>query len=154
MKLRISMLQIALIALIEFAAPSAAFAVLGGDVSSVQTDRMHLKATLPMARKTAHYTVHEMGTPAGVTVREYATLTGAVFAIAWKGPTVPDLRHLMGTYFDTYSSAAKARHADHTHFTLRQDSLIVRARGHMRAFSGIAYVPNMLPQGVTEADIN
>lgn len=150
MKLNLPALQIALIVL---ATPSVAFAALGGDVSSVQTDRMQMKATLPVASKTANYIVHEMTTSSGSVVREYATSTGTVFAIAWRGPTVPNLRQLMGTYFDTYSSAAKTKHVGHTHLSIRQEGLVVRASGHMRAFSGTAYVPAMLPQGVTEDDI-
>jgi hypothetical protein len=152
MKLNLPVLQIALIAL---AAPSIALAALGGDLSTVQADRMHMKATLPVANKTAaNYTVHEMTTSAGTTVREYATSTGTVFAVAWRGPTVPDLRQLMGpSYFDTYSSAANVKHVGHTHLSIRQEGLVVRTSGHMRAFFGTAYVPGMLPPGVTEEDI-
>jgi hypothetical protein len=150
MNLKMPILQITLIAL---TIPSMAFAALGGDVSTVQTDRMQMKATLPVANKSANYTVHEMKTSAGVTVREYAASTGTVFAVAWKGPTVPNLQQLMGPYFDTYSNAAKIKHVGHTHFSLQQDGLVVHASGHMRDFSGIAYIPGMLPQGVTESDI-
>ena len=150
MKLKMPILQIALVAL---AAPSVVFAALGGDVSSVQSDRMQMKATLPSVTRNVNYTVHEMTTSTGTAVREYTTSTGTVFAVAWRGQTIPDLRQLMGTYFDTFSGAAKAKHGGRTHFSLQQNGLVVRSRGHMRAFSGIAYIPNMLPQGVTEADI-
>ncbi len=150
MKLKMPILHLALIAL---AAPSVAFAVLGGDVSSIQTDRMQMKASLPVANMAANYTVHEMSVASGTTVREYASATGTVFAIAWQGRSIPDLRQLMGSYFDKYTTAAKTAHGGHTHLIVRQDDLVVRSGGHMRSFAGSAYVPGMLPQGVTEADI-
>jgi hypothetical protein len=150
MKLKMPILHIALIALV---APSVAFAVLGGDVSSVQADRMQMKASVPVANKSANFTVHEMTTASGIAVREYASTTGTVFAVAWKGRGIPDLHQLMGTYFDTYTEAAKTAHGGRTHLVVRQDALVVRSGGHMRSFVGSAYVPGMLPQGVTEADI-
>jgi hypothetical protein len=141
------------IALVTLAMPSVAFAVLGGDVSSVQSDRMQMKASLRAAKNTANFTVHEMTMPNGTAVREYANTTGKVFAVAWKGPSIPDLQQLMGSYFDTYTSAAKNQRGGRTHFEIRQEDLVVRSGGHMRAFAGSAYVPGMLPQGVTESDI-
>jgi pectin methylesterase-like acyl-CoA thioesterase len=150
MKLHLSLRLIALVAL---AAPSLAFAVLGGDISSIQTDRMQMKATLPQAGKTANYSVHEMQTASGVTVREYVSSTGTIFAVAWQGRTVPDLRQLMGRYFDTYTGAAKSMHVSHTHLSIQQTDLVVRASGHMRSYAGIAYLPGSLPAGVVEGNI-
>lgn len=141
------------VALVASTIPAIAVAALGGDVSSIQSDRMHMKATLPAAGKAANYSVHEMQTPAGVTVREYAGSTGIVFAVAWQGRAVPDLRQLMGNYFDAYTGAAKAVRANRTHLSIQQADLVVRASGHLRSFSGIAYVPAMLPQGVKEESI-
>ncbi len=89
--------RLARIALIALAVPSTAFAVLGGDVSSLQTDRMSMKATLPVAKKAANYTVHEMTTASGVVVREYEAPTGTVFAIAWHGRVIPNLQQLLGS---------------------------------------------------------
>jgi len=60
----------------------SAFAALGADVSSVQSDRMEMKAVSRTPNKLASYTVHEMTTPAGTVVREYANTAGTVFGIA------------------------------------------------------------------------
>jgi hypothetical protein len=86
-------------------------------------------------------------------VREYAVPTGAVVAVAWHGRTVPNLRQLLGNYYEALLTAAKARHAGHSHLAVRQDDLVVMSRGHMRSFSGIAYLPSQLPSGLKEQDI-
>jgi len=151
MKLKMPILHMALMALI---APSIALASLGDSSATVQADRMQLKATLPSANKSANFTVHEMTMPNGTVVREYENASGTIFAVAWNGASVPDLHKLLGNYFDTYTTAARAKHVGHTHMMIREDKLVVRAAGHMRSFTGSAYDPTLLPTGVTESDIN
>ncbi len=77
-----------------------------------------------------------------------------VFAVAWRGPRVPDLQQALGTYFDRYSAAVKVRSGGHNHFELRQTDLVVQAGGHMRAFVGRAYLPSAIPAGVSLADLH
>jgi Protein of unknown function (DUF2844) len=57
--------------------------------------------------------VHQIVTAAGSTVREYATHTGGVFAVTWSGTQVPDLKVLLGSYFDRYVSLAQTRRTGH-----------------------------------------
>jgi hypothetical protein len=78
---------------------------------------------------------------------------GTVFAVTWRGQTIPDLRQLMGSYFDTFTSASNSQQSQRSHMIIRQDDLVVRSGGHMRAYMGSAYAPKLLPAGVTEADI-
>jgi hypothetical protein len=151
MKLKMPILHIALAAL---AVPSIALASLGDNVSTVQSDRMQMKASMPSANKSASFTVHEMTTENGTTVREYENSGGTVFAVAWHGPAMPNLHQLLGNYFETYTTGAKAKHAGHSHLMIRQDNLVVRAAGHMRSFAGTAYDPKLMPSGVSESDIN
>ncbi len=142
------------IALIAFAAPAIAWAELGGTEVSVQVDRTQMKATLRrVATGNNNFTVHEIRTPAGTTVREYVSLAGTVFAVVWKGPVIPDLRQVLGRYFDAYVTGAKAKHSGHSYLTIEQTGLVVQSHGHMRAFFGKAYLPNMLPAGVTVEEI-
>jgi hypothetical protein len=129
-------------------APSLAFAALGGNVSTVQADSVHMKATLRIASTQEKYTVHEIETPSGTVVREYASPSGTVFAVTWRGPTIPDLHQVLGDYFDTFTQAAKAKHSGHSHLSVQQPGLVVHSSGHMRAFSGRAYVPSLVPQSV------
>lgn len=135
------------------ALPSMAFASLGGTVASVQADQVHMKATARIASTNAKYTVHEMETSTGTKVREYIATNGTVFGVAWNGPTAPDLRQVLGTYFDTFTKATKVSQSGHSHMLIQQSDLVVRSSGHMRAFKGNAFAPALLPQGVTSSDI-
>jgi hypothetical protein len=105
-------------------------------------------ARLTPSSPSALYTVHEMQTPAGTTVREFANADGIVFAVSWKGPFQPDLRQALGTYFDEYKTAPRARRYGHSHDIVEQPGLVVHSTGHMRSFAGIAYVPQLIPAGM------
>src|ERR1039458_7263153 len=128
------------------------FAGLGEDVSSVQADQAHMQGNLRTTQAQA-YTVQEIQAPTGVVVREYVSpTTGKVFAVAWQGPWPPDMRQLMSNYFAQYQQAAQtqaAARAGRHPLVIQQPGLVVQAGGHMRSFAGRAYVPEMLPQGVS-----
>lgn len=136
---------------------ATAQAALGGDLSSVGQDRVHIKATVrtqPAAATPGSFSVTELVTPEGVTVREFLTAGGKVFAVTWAGPAVPDLRQLLGPYFADYaSSTTPTGHRGHSHRTVMRDDLVVRSSGRMRAFSGTAYVPSLVPTGVAINDL-
>jgi nucleotide-binding universal stress UspA family protein len=135
-----------------------ALAALGSDESSVASDVAHLRAQARGASSTAAgYVVHEMQLPSGTLVREYVGPAGKVFAVSWDGPTKPDLHSLLGAYFAPYVDAASASPrgaAARRHFEVRQADLIVQSSGRMRAFSGRAYVPSLLPPNVSPGDIH
>lgn len=150
MRRKSSLVQLAVAAM---TVPSLAFAALGGDISSVQTDQVYMKATIRIARAESNYTVHEIQTPSGTVVREFTAANGTVFGVAWKGPVVPNLRQLLGQYFDSYTGSAKNKRTGHSQLLVQQLGLVAHSSGHMRAFSGSAYVPQMLPQGVTAKEI-
>lgn len=133
-----------------------ALAALGGDVSSVASDRAQMKAQSRGATSGAGFTVHEIEAPTGTLIREYAAPSGRIFAVSWQGPSKPDLRELFGSYFQQFvdaSSAAPHGAAARRHFQVRQPDLIVQSSGRMRAFHGRAYVPSLLPPGVAVSDI-
>jgi hypothetical protein len=127
-----------------------AFAALGGDVASVQQDQAHMKGTLKTTQAEA-YSIHEISAPGSVVVKEYATAAGKVFAITWHGQFIPNMQQLLGTYFDQYSLAAKTQRESqygHRPLNIQQPGLVLQTGGHMRAYQGRAYVPEMVPQGV------
>jgi len=128
-----------------------AFAGLGEDVSSVQADQAHMQGSLRTTQGQA-YTVHEIQAPTGTVVREYVSAEGKVFAVAWQGPWPPDMRQILATYFEQYRAAAQAEvnaHAGRRPLLIQQPGLVVQSGGHMRSFAGRAYIPQMLPQGVS-----
>jgi hypothetical protein len=133
-------------------APCIASAALGEPEASVQADVAQLKGSINTTDM-AGYRVHEIQTPSGTRVREYVGSDGKVFAVAWKGPTMPNLQQTLGRYFDDYVAAAKAPHAGHHHLQIRRGDLVVESGGHMRAFSGRAYLPTAVPGGLAAGDI-
>jgi hypothetical protein len=104
-------------------------------------------ALLRIARSDA-YTVHEMQSASGTTVREYVSSNGTVFAVAWQGPWMPDLRQMLGAYFDDYQRALQTpsgKRRARGSLTIDLPDLMVQISGHPRAFSGRAYVPRLMP---------
>jgi Protein of unknown function (DUF2844) len=142
-------------ALVILVAVLPVWASLGGDVSSVQTDQLRMQSTQQTTAKQS-YTVYELRAATGTVVREYATSTGTVFAVAWQGPWLPDMRQILGTYFEQYAQAAKAQSGTRMGrrpLMIEQPGLVVQSGGHPRAFVGKAYVPGMVPQGVRAEDL-
>jgi hypothetical protein len=138
------------VALLMLALPIPALAALGGDISSVQADKAQMKGTLKTTDAEA-YTVHEITAPGNTIVKEYVSPAGKVFAITWHGQFIPNMQQLLGTYFDHYDQAAKAQresHPGHRPVSIQQPDLVFQNGGHMRAYLGKAYVPNMVPAGV------
>ena len=133
------------------AAPPA-MAALGDTAISVSNDSARLKASLRIVGG-AGYDVHELATPTGTTIREFVAPAGTVFAVAWRGPFKPELRVLLGAYFDLYVSAPRSAGSTRTQLAIDQPALVVRAGGHMRAFAGVAWVPALVPAGVSSGEL-
>jgi hypothetical protein len=132
-----------------------AFAALGEDASSVQTDTAHMQGSLRSTQSQA-FTVHEITAATGTTVREYASPSGKIFAVAWQGPWLPNMRQLLSSYFAQYEQALQAGgpgRAGRRPLLIEQPGLVVQSGGHMRFFFGRAYIPQMMPQGVRAEDI-
>jgi hypothetical protein len=102
---------------------------------------------------TAAYSIHEIQAATGTKVREFVSPSGRVFAVAWQGPSTPDLRQLLGQYFDQYAQAIQSKRAGRAPVSIQQPGLVVEAGGRMRSFSGRAYLPQMMPEGVATASL-
>ena len=132
-----------------------AWAALGGNAASVQADQLHMQGSL-RTTAAASYTVQEIQAANGSAVREYVSANGTVFAVAWQGAWPPDMRQLLGSYFDQYAQAAKAQKAarmGRRPLMIELPGLVVQAGGHPRSFMGRAYVPGMLPSGIRAEEI-
>lgn len=137
-------------ALAGMISPSPVFATLGSDVTSVEADRAKMEATL-QTRSKQLYTVHEMHTANNVTVREFVSPAGKVFGVAWEGASRPDMRQLLGAYFDEYTQAVQkqeAKRAGRAPLLIQQPGFVMQMSGHMRALAGRAYIPQLVPAGV------
>jgi hypothetical protein len=147
----------AALAVVSAALPARA--ALGGDSASVQADQLHMQGSLRTTAAAA-YTMHEIQGVSGTVVREYVSAGGAsagkVFAVAWQGPWRPDMRQLLGSYFEQYLQAAKTQSTARIRrrpLMIDQPGLVVQLGGHPRAFTGRAYVPQMLPSGVRAEEL-
>ncbi len=132
--------------------PGVALAALGEDSSTVERDVMQLRAQRSVTPSSA-YSVHELQLPGGTQVREYLTASNRVFAIAWSGPSIPDLQQLLGSYFPRYRAAAEATGRSRRPVAVDASDLVIRTGGHARAFFGVAYLPGQMPSGVRAEQI-
>ena len=135
-----------------FAAP--AHAALGGAYDSVLADRAHLSAKLSSSPAATH-TVHALTTANGGVAREYARPDGGVFAVSWRGPARPDLRQLLGGYFDTFQAdnAPRGGRRARRPLAVNRADIVVHTGGHPGAFWGVAYLPKMTPAGFSARDL-
>jgi hypothetical protein len=143
------------VALVGALAAPRARATLGEPETSVSRDR---KALAAVARGTADHgthSVHELER-GGTTIREYVSPQGIVFAVTWAGLANPDLHTLLGSYAAEYEEAARqgGGHAKGRR-ALRVEAahVVVDRWGHMRDLHGRAYVPDLIPEGVSLDEI-
>jgi len=129
-------------------------AALGGDAASVASDADALHGVIH-STPLQQYDIQEITSENGMRLREFLSRSGVVFAVIWSGPAVPDLEKLLGTSFKSYTAAVAAE----THRGLKRplrvatSDLVVESDGHMRAFSGRAYLPALIPAGTSAADL-
>jgi hypothetical protein len=134
--------------LLVMLAPRAAHATLGEPETTVASDVAELKGSVKSTQLT-NYRVHEIQLPSGTVLREFAAPGGSVFAVAWSGPSLPNLQQALGSYFNAFVAAAKSPHGGHHMLQVQQDNFVMQSSGHMRAFSGRAYLPHAIPAGVS-----
>jgi hypothetical protein len=131
--------------------PGAAFASLGGSVTTVDADRVHVQGALMRIVRNNVYALHEIRSASGTMIREYVDPSGAVFAVAWDGPWLPDMRQVLGEHFDHYQAVMSARRQARSGrgaIAIDDGGLVIEMSGHPRAFTGRAYLSNRLPAGI------
>lgn len=137
------------------AAP-VAHAALGQPASSALADGTPaLQARTLRASGSTQVTDTTVTDPSGVTVHEFSGADGVVFAITWAGATIPDLQQLLGSYFAGYRDWLQAHPAPsyRSAVRVRTPQVVAHAAGHMRAYSGSAYAPALVPAGVDLASL-
>lgn len=129
-----------------------ALAALGGSADSVSTDSSVLRGQLRSTGLT-QYDVQEID-GATATVREYSTRAGQVFAVTWQGIAPPNLQQLLGDFYPRLQAAAASARASqgtavHRLFRVDQPDFVMRSMARMRDFRGVAYIPDLVPDGVS-----
>jgi hypothetical protein len=137
--------------------PFPARAVLGDSAASVLTDQARMKGTLRSVDR-GTYVMHEITTTTGA-VREFVSPGGAVFGVAWEGQFPPDFQQLLGPYYEQANQAASQQAASQqprarrAPIVIATPGLVFQQTGHARSFHGVAYIPQLLPNGVLASDI-
>lgn len=140
----LSMLQGAL----AWAALGSTPSEFGGTTTQTRLAARSLAATSTSSTTAAVYTISQSTLDSGTVVREYTDASGVVFAVSWTGPTLPDLRTLLGDKFSVMTSnAAKRPKAGHSQLAVNQSDVVIVSSGHMRAYAGQAWIPSALPAG-------
>src|SRR5579859_1107456 len=88
-----------------FGLPTA-HASLGGNEISVADDAAEWNGVVHES-VAEQYVVYEIESSSGSIVREYLTPEGRVFAVTWHGARLPDMRRLLGDYFDIFRTAER-----------------------------------------------
>jgi hypothetical protein len=155
MKKRIHSIFLVLVLLAAFFTnTSRALATLGESTDSVKSDREALSAVRSSITVRNGYTVHEIESDSTI-VREYVSPSGVVFAIAWNGLVHPDLKQLLGSYAGEYYNALQQtpRQPDRRRLRVKSAEVVVEKWGHMRNLQGRAYLPALIPPGVSIDEI-
>jgi hypothetical protein len=133
---------------------SRATAALGEAEASIASDQAALAAARAQGTARAGFRVVRLVSPAH-TVREYVSASGTVFAIAWEGVSHPDLGVILGAYAPPVQRAL-ARRPARTGRRARHvegGGAVVETWGHQRALRGRAWVPALVPAGVSVDEI-
>jgi len=149
-----------LVVLVLLAGASEAMATLGKAPSRMEAASSSTPGAKKLAatpgQQAALYTLRVTQLENGTTIQEYVTPAGLVFAVAWRGPVLPDLNALLGDYFSTFKlEAEQARTSGHhrSSMTLARGGLVLSSHGRMRNFFGHAYAPDLIPPGVNIKDV-
>ncbi len=135
-------------------APGNSQATLGESADSIAADQKALLAVRPSTTVRNGYTVQEVRSDA-VTLREYISPAGIVFAIAWNGLIHPDLTPLLGSHAGEYEKSLRQtpHQPGRRHLRVKTNQVIVEKWGQMRNLQGRAYIPALLPPGMSVDEI-
>jgi len=132
-----------------------AWATLGQSATSVEVDRAKLNGK-HQHRGELGYSVNTIKV-AGMEIMEYVSSDDVVFAVVWKGTGVPDLKLLLGEYYEEYRQEVDAVRNRSPRvrepFKMKSNRLVVERAGHSRSLWGRAYLPSHLPAGIKPEDI-
>jgi hypothetical protein len=135
----------------------AAHAELGGTHATVDSDQAHMRALLRQNLPNSKYHVEEMSLPRGTMVREYVSPSGQVFGVSWSGPAMPDLEQLLGSWAGRARQGVEDFHAAHGTgrgpAAVHSPDFMLQLGGRMGSHTGRAWLPAILPPGVTPDDI-
>jgi hypothetical protein len=136
--------------------PALSHATLGGKPTHVASNapaQLLLRSAAQPAASNPPWSLHSMRGDDGVTVHEYASPDGVVFAVTWSGPVRPDMAALLGSYFANVASAARRGRRGTGPLVERNGDLQIESIGHQGQFTGKAWLPRLVPARVDMGDL-
>ena len=130
--------------------PELARAELGGAASK---EAVQIQDMSPVVSVEQHLNVFQLKMASGTQIKEFVNADNVVVAVTWQGPTMPNLKSLLGDHFQTFSNRPSDHSGSHRNAELRTQDLVVQSHGQMRNFGGRAYLPKLLPAGFNEDQI-
>lgn len=145
MWMRLRSFTLVVAALLGVCAGRPAHAVLGEEIAAAPRAKV-----IP-----GPYTLTERLTGSAVLVREYADASGVVFAVAWEGPSRPDLQTLLGRYFGAFAAAVANRAAGtgRNDVNVSTGEMLVQMGAHLRSHRGRVVLRTRVPEGALLAEI-
>jgi len=132
---------------------NVSYAALGGRPAELGPRQVPDKTTR-MSVGSVTYARVERKLDSGTVVREFLDDAGTVFAVAWSGPFLPDLKEILGKHFDALAQEATKARGRPSRVVVKSNDVVIVSGGHMGAFSGKAWVPDKLPAGFDPASID
>jgi hypothetical protein len=133
------------------------YAALGEPEASIEIDQKKLSGVRKDSVKKASYKVTSIEI-SGTNIRQYVSADGIVFAVAWDGLTHPNLTTLLGNYSNEYQKVLKQqrnykKYGRRARQSVKANNVTVEKWGHMRNLQGRAFVPSLIPAGVSADEI-
>ncbi len=145
-------LAAAFVSVLLLAYAGASHAALGGLPEQFNAEGAAVASTVSSTM--SNYVVRDTNLTTGTRVREYIAGSGLVFAVTWEGPVLPDLKALLGKYFDAMAAESKRMpRAGRSHLGVNLPEVVINSGGHMRAFHGSAWIPAQFPAGFSADDV-
>ncbi len=142
----------AFVSVLLLAYAGASHAALGGLPEQFNAEGTAVASTVSSTM--SNYVVRDTTLTTGTQVREYIAADGLVFAVTWDGPVLPDLKALLGKYFDAMAAESERMpRAGRSHLGVNLPEVVINSGGHMRAFHGSAWIPAQFPAGFSADDV-
>ena len=130
--------------------PCISQAELGGNLASIHSEQKEFNSQLSNTQQ-GEVGVYTQTLSSGIVLQEYLSVSGVVFAVAWSGPSLPNLQVLLGGYFKDYLVAIKESRRS---IYLNTENIVIQSSGMMGAFQGFAFLPKHAPKGFTPSSLS
>ena len=131
---------------------ASAFAVLGGDLSTVTAAQSRMRAARVTTAAAQGTTVHELRLADGSAIREFVNANGVVYAVAWSTRLKPDFSYLLGAYANDFNAGVAASASApglKRSVAVERGDLVVHSSGRLGSFGGKAWLKSQMPAAQT-----